>query len=60
MPGLSAKSVKVALIVKLICLKANNLAVSNAELLITATAIVKSLIGKLGTKRTVSKSLRRG
>ena len=54
--GLSAKSVKVALIVELICPKANNHAVSNAKLLITATAIVKSPIGRLGIRRIASRS----
>jgi hypothetical protein len=48
--------VNVALIVELICPKANNLAASNAKLLITATAIAKSPTGRLGTRKIASKS----
>jgi len=48
------------LIVMLICPKANDLAVSNAKLLITATAIVKSPIGRLGIRRIALGSSRRG
>ena len=49
--GLSAESVNIALVVELICPKANNLAASSAKLLITATAIAKSPTGRQGTRK---------
>ena len=50
-PRSSAKSVRLALIVKRICPKTINLAVSNAKLLITATVNAKLPIGKQDTRR---------
>jgi hypothetical protein len=50
--------VKIVLIAELICPKANDLAVSNAKLLITAAAIVKLPIGRQDTKRIASKGSR--